>query len=103
MIECQLNPKCEKPSHTHHNRCPLLLMLFMTNQALKRGYVQEHFTFINETPDGWKKFGCKCYKTSDTYLSWNESREFCVSHGADLVVVDSKEEMDFISRSSCIF
>ncbi|XP_030223113.1 natural killer cells antigen CD94-like [Gadus morhua] len=51
-----------------------------------------------ECPDGWKKFGCKCYKTSDTYLSWNESREFCVSHGADLVVVDSKEEMDFISR-----
>uniref|UniRef100_A0A8C5BXX1 C-type lectin domain-containing protein n=1 Tax=Gadus morhua TaxID=8049 RepID=A0A8C5BXX1_GADMO len=47
---------------------------------------------------GWKKFGCKCYKISDTGLSWNESREFCVSRGADLVVVDSKEEMDFISR-----
>ncbi|CAL8338552.1 unnamed protein product [Arctogadus glacialis] len=29
--------------------------------------------------------------------SWNKSRELCVSHGADLVVVDSKEEMDFIS------
>ena len=51
-----------------------------------------------ECPGGWKKFGCKCYKTSDTYQSWNKSREFCVSHGADLVVVDSKEEMDFISR-----
>ena len=51
-----------------------------------------------ECPDGWNKFGCKCYKTSDTYLSWNESREFCVSHGADLVVVDSKEEMDFINE-----
>ncbi|CAL8253682.1 unnamed protein product [Arctogadus glacialis] len=51
-----------------------------------------------ECPNGWKKFGCKCYKTSDTYQSWNKSREFCVSHGADLVVVDSKEEMDFISE-----
>uniref|UniRef100_A0A8C5FBJ0 C-type lectin domain-containing protein n=1 Tax=Gadus morhua TaxID=8049 RepID=A0A8C5FBJ0_GADMO len=51
-----------------------------------------------ECPGGWKKFGCKCYKISDTGLSWNESREFCVSRGADLVVVDSKEEMDFISR-----
>ncbi|CAL8279786.1 unnamed protein product [Boreogadus saida] len=48
-------------------------------------------------PDGWVKFGCKCYKTSDTHQSWNKSREFCVSHGADLVMVDSKEEMDFIS------
>uniref|UniRef100_A0A8C5BWP8 C-type lectin domain-containing protein n=1 Tax=Gadus morhua TaxID=8049 RepID=A0A8C5BWP8_GADMO len=53
-----------------------------------------------ECPDGWKKFGCKCYKTSDTYLSWNKSREFCVSRGADLVVVDSKEEMDFISTKA---
>uniref|UniRef100_A0A8C5FPV4 C-type lectin domain-containing protein n=1 Tax=Gadus morhua TaxID=8049 RepID=A0A8C5FPV4_GADMO len=51
-----------------------------------------------ECPGGWNKFGCKCYKTSDTYQSWNKSREFCVSHGADLVVVDSKEEMDFISK-----
>ncbi|XP_030222859.1 CD209 antigen-like protein E [Gadus morhua] len=49
-----------------------------------------------ECPDGWRKFGCKCYKATDTYHSWNNSREFCVSQGADLVVVDSKEEMDFI-------
>ncbi|CAL8253660.1 unnamed protein product [Arctogadus glacialis] len=47
-------------------------------------------------PDGWVKFGCKCYLSSNK-LSWNKSREFCVSHGADLVVVDSKEEMDFIT------
>ncbi|CAL8279756.1 unnamed protein product [Boreogadus saida] len=49
-----------------------------------------------ECPDGRSKFGCKCYWISG-WLSWNKSREFCVSHGADLVVVDSKEEMDFIS------
>ncbi|CAL8237046.1 unnamed protein product [Boreogadus saida] len=56
-----------------------------------------------DCPDGWKKFGCKCYKTSDTLQSWNESREFCVSHGADLVVVDSKEEMDFIRKRYVYF
>ena len=56
-----------------------------------------------ECPGGWNKFGCKCYKTYDTYQSWNKSREFCVSHGADLVVVDSKEEMDFIGRSYVYF
>jgi hypothetical protein len=49
-----------------------------------------------ECPEGRSKFGCKCYWNSG-WLSWNKSREFCVSHGADLVVVDSKEEMDFIS------
>ncbi|CAL8279781.1 unnamed protein product [Boreogadus saida] len=56
-----------------------------------------------ECPDGWNKFGCKCYKTTNTNQSWNKSREFCVSHGADLVVVDSKEELDFISRYNVYF
>uniref|UniRef100_A0A8C5BFA4 C-type lectin domain-containing protein n=1 Tax=Gadus morhua TaxID=8049 RepID=A0A8C5BFA4_GADMO len=56
-----------------------------------------------ECPGGWKKFGCKCYKTSDMYQSWYKSREFCVSQGGDLVVVNSKEEMDFIGRSYVYF
>uniref|UniRef100_A0A8C5C5R5 C-type lectin domain-containing protein n=1 Tax=Gadus morhua TaxID=8049 RepID=A0A8C5C5R5_GADMO len=56
-----------------------------------------------ECPGGWNKFGCKCYKTSDMHQSWNKSREFCVSHGADLVVVDSKAEMDFISTLGWYF
>uniref|UniRef100_A0A8C5CNM7 C-type lectin domain-containing protein n=1 Tax=Gadus morhua TaxID=8049 RepID=A0A8C5CNM7_GADMO len=51
-----------------------------------------------DCPGGWYKFGCKCYQVSNALGSWNKSRELCVSHGADLVVVDSKEEMDFISR-----
>ncbi|XP_056434519.1 natural killer cells antigen CD94-like [Gadus chalcogrammus] len=47
---------------------------------------------------GWDKFGYKCYLLSKVLGSWNKSRKLCVSHGADLVVVDSKEELDFISR-----
>uniref|UniRef100_A0A8C5A5A1 C-type lectin domain-containing protein n=1 Tax=Gadus morhua TaxID=8049 RepID=A0A8C5A5A1_GADMO len=47
---------------------------------------------------GWYKFGCKCYSFTAWSGSWNKSREFCVVHGADLVVVDSKEEMDYINR-----
>uniref|UniRef100_A0A8C5FX57 C-type lectin domain-containing protein n=1 Tax=Gadus morhua TaxID=8049 RepID=A0A8C5FX57_GADMO len=51
-----------------------------------------------ECPDGWKKFCFKCYRTSKVVGSWNKSREFCVHYGADLVVVESKEELEFISR-----
>ncbi|CAL8329364.1 unnamed protein product [Boreogadus saida] len=50
-----------------------------------------------DCPGGWDKFGCKCYSYSRQWGSWNKSRESCVTHRADLVVVDSKEEMDFIS------
>ena len=68
-------------------------------QRLKNVKEQRDSRLCNqECPRDWNKFGCKCYKTSDTNQSWNESREFCVSHGADLVVVDSKEEMDFINE-----
>ena len=48
--------------------------------------------------DGWDKFWCKCYRLYNVQESWNKSRELCVSHGADLVVVDSKEELEFINR-----
>ncbi|CAL8338547.1 unnamed protein product [Arctogadus glacialis] len=48
-----------------------------------------------ECPHHRNKFGCKCY--FNAWGSWHKSREFCVSNGADLVVVDSEEEMDFIN------
>ncbi|CAL8329518.1 unnamed protein product [Boreogadus saida] len=51
-----------------------------------------------DCPGGWDKFGCKCYRLTYMPGSWNKSRKFCVTRGADLVVVDSKEELDFISR-----
>ncbi|XP_056435001.1 C-type lectin domain family 12 member B-like [Gadus chalcogrammus] len=50
-----------------------------------------------DCPGGWDKFGCKCYQVTSEWGSWSKCRELCVSKGADLVVVDSKE-MDFISR-----
>ncbi|CAL8329369.1 unnamed protein product [Boreogadus saida] len=50
-----------------------------------------------ECPGGWNKFGCKCYSFSSEWGSWSKIRESCVTHRADLVVVDSKEEMDFIN------
>ena len=53
-----------------------------------------------DCPGGWDKFGCKCYRYSSERGSWNKSRELCVSLGADLVVVDSKDEMDFFSSYS---
>ncbi|CAL8260900.1 unnamed protein product [Gadus morhua 'NCC'] len=53
-----------------------------------------------DCPNTWDKFRCKCYRISTEWLSWNESREFCVSQGADLLVVDNKEEMDFISKAT---
>ncbi|XP_042362340.1 CD209 antigen-like protein E isoform X3 [Plectropomus leopardus] len=51
-------------------------------------------------PDGWRRFGCSCYFKSDEKESWEGSRDYCRQRGADLVVIDSKEEQKFVTELS---
>ncbi|XP_030197576.1 CD209 antigen-like protein D [Gadus morhua] len=86
------------------------LLAGLLGLAVKHKIVMDRLKNVTEQRDsllikhdcarGWDKFGRKCYLLSGRWRSWNKSREFCVSNGADLVVVDSKEEMDFISGYS---
>uniref|UniRef100_A0A3Q2FUF8 C-type lectin domain-containing protein n=1 Tax=Cyprinodon variegatus TaxID=28743 RepID=A0A3Q2FUF8_CYPVA len=48
-------------------------------------------------PTGWTKFSCTCYFVSTKSGSWDEGRKDCITRGADLVVINDKEEQDFIS------
>jgi len=48
-------------------------------------------------PGDWVNFGCKCYHFNhSSSQSWKKSRMSCVASGADLVVINTKEELDFI-------
>uniref|UniRef100_A0A3P9MCZ9 C-type lectin domain-containing protein n=1 Tax=Oryzias latipes TaxID=8090 RepID=A0A3P9MCZ9_ORYLA len=49
-------------------------------------------------PEDWIRFGSFCYFFSEESKSWNEAREFCRAREADLVVINSKEENEFISK-----
>ncbi|KAJ8260444.1 hypothetical protein GJAV_G00182220 [Gymnothorax javanicus] len=51
-------------------------------------------------PQGWQLFHSKCYFFSTESKSWAESRIDCIKRGADLVIIESKEEQDFISTNS---
>ncbi|XP_073319751.1 C-type lectin domain family 4 member C-like, partial [Pagrus major] len=48
-------------------------------------------------PDGWMKFGCSCYFRSNQKRTWSQSRTDCQSKGADLVVINNKDEHKFVS------
>ncbi|KAK5920582.1 hypothetical protein CgunFtcFv8_024378 [Champsocephalus gunnari] len=48
-------------------------------------------------PEGWRKLNCSCYVLSTEKASWEQSRQNCRAGGADLVIVDSNEEQEFIT------
>ncbi|XP_059199181.1 CD209 antigen-like protein E [Centropristis striata] len=49
-------------------------------------------------PAGWKMFSCSCYLFSSATGSWEAGRQDCRDRGADLVIIDSFEEQEIISK-----
>ncbi|XP_033965484.1 CD209 antigen-like protein A [Pseudochaenichthys georgianus] len=47
-------------------------------------------------PERWRKLNCSCYVLSTEKASWQQSRDNCRSGGADLVILDSNEELMFL-------
>ncbi|XP_019215246.1 CD209 antigen-like protein A isoform X1 [Oreochromis niloticus] len=45
---------------------------------------------------GWLYFNHSLYYVSSTKNTWNDSREDCLQRGADLVIINSREEQNFI-------
>ncbi|KAL7855930.1 hypothetical protein AOLI_G00195340 [Acnodon oligacanthus] len=50
--------------------------------------------------EGWSYFNSSIYHISTTGKNWTESREYCREKGADLVIINSREEQDFIEMFS---
>ncbi|XP_061096027.1 C-type lectin domain family 4 member E-like [Conger conger] len=74
----------------------------LSKQAELRSRVTELEQSCSRCPAGWELLQSSCYFFSpvDTRerLSWYQSRERCNTSGADLVVIDSQGEQEFIQR-----
>ncbi|XP_023815474.1 CD209 antigen-like protein E isoform X7 [Oryzias latipes] len=93
------------------------MVVYINNLQMEVKKLKNHFEGINKTlldeikqlknqievfegqwcPEGWKRFGRSCYYKSTEERNWFDSRDFCQFVGSDLVVVNSKEEQEFVS------
>ncbi|XP_038614740.1 C-type lectin domain family 2 member L-like [Tachyglossus aculeatus] len=48
-------------------------------------------------PDDWVQFRKKCYLFNGE-KNWTESQEFCKSQGAELVVIESQQELSLVQK-----
>ncbi|KAI7792964.1 putative CD209 antigen-like [Triplophysa rosa] len=49
--------------------------------------------------DGWIYYQSHFYFISSELLGWSESRRYCRERGADLIIIDNREEEDFILKT----
>ncbi|GAA6084604.1 low affinity immunoglobulin epsilon Fc receptor-like [Tachysurus ichikawai] len=54
-----------------------------------------------QTQLGWSYFNSSFYYLSTEMKNWNESRRDCRNRGADLVIIDSTAEQNFINNKLC--
>ncbi|XP_026766632.3 C-type lectin domain family 10 member A [Pangasianodon hypophthalmus] len=63
----------------------------------ERDTLQKTLTEIASCPYGWTRFLSSCYRVSSSLKPWVESRQDCRTTGADLVIINSREEQQFVS------
>ncbi|KAL6467071.1 hypothetical protein MHYP_G00248750 [Metynnis hypsauchen] len=55
---------------------------------------------VKEIPQIWKIFQSSVYYISTEKKTWDEGRQNCRDRGADLVIINSREEQEFVENLS---
>uniref|UniRef100_A0A3B1J9W0 C-type lectin domain-containing protein n=1 Tax=Astyanax mexicanus TaxID=7994 RepID=A0A3B1J9W0_ASTMX len=84
------------------------LLTNFTSLAKERDQLQEERDQLQKERDDlqkrlsklkeWKFFGSGSYFITRAERGWRESRDFCRERGADLLIINSREEQEFINK-----
>ncbi|XP_072526874.1 C-type lectin domain family 4 member K-like [Salminus brasiliensis] len=77
---------------------PLLWIKFNNLTAERDGLQRKLSELGKATQEGWICFSSSIYYISTEKKSWSESREDCRERGADLLIINSREEQKFIHK-----
>ncbi|KAF6729225.1 CD209 antigen [Oryzias melastigma] len=76
----------------------LRLYFFKTGNLTRNDNILEKLSADSYIKRGWVFFGSSLYFISSSKEPWLKSREFCQRRGADLVVINTVGEQDFIGQ-----
>ncbi|XP_042072151.1 low affinity immunoglobulin epsilon Fc receptor-like [Haplochromis burtoni] len=65
---------------------------------IKQQLQNQNNNCAEKCPDRWTRFGSSCYFKFNETKTWYESRKLCQDKGADLVMINSREEQEFVNE-----
>ncbi|XP_019210913.2 C-type lectin domain family 2 member B-like [Oreochromis niloticus] len=75
-----------------------IIILSIRFTSIKQKLQNRNNNCPEKCPDRWTRFGSSCYFKSTESKTWSDSRRDCQDKGADLVMINSKEEQEFINE-----
>uniref|UniRef100_A0A669D2X1 C-type lectin domain-containing protein n=1 Tax=Oreochromis niloticus TaxID=8128 RepID=A0A669D2X1_ORENI len=75
-----------------------IIILSIRFTSIKQQLQNQNNNCSGKCPDRWTRFGSSCYFKSTERKTWSDSRRDCQDKGADLVMINSKEEQEFINE-----
>uniref|UniRef100_UPI001E1B4AB2 oxidized low-density lipoprotein receptor 1 n=1 Tax=Jaculus jaculus TaxID=51337 RepID=UPI001E1B4AB2 len=98
MSQRELRDAIETLSQQLHEKSQKQMELHQHNLHLQEA-LQKVANFSGPCPQGWIWHGEDCYAFSSGPLDWGKSRENCLLLNAQLLKINSTDDLDFIQRA----